>query len=318
VTLYFVTSSDSGSFVDDTLSAQGMLHCPYAQRVYWAFTEGACAIALMFAGGSNALKALQAVSIVSGFPLTMAISYMCAALLRACKYDCMEDEIYLATRFRTGLFDSLEGFKPNVFAVRVDPVTGKRDKIAIKLPEVGERVQSLVISLFAPFVTVHDMNVQLWKTSGIFYTVPLGIMFFCWIGCMFGELDNPLTSYIGWTIYMFFVAELTFIRCKAREAYNVYGFWLEDLFACMVMWPYVASQLSLQAKHVEVEVDINLDPNAHLNKPAAVKEESPLQPGVPDMQVTQMNAPLPVMPSPTSYSPVMYGVVDPNMQHGVA
>jgi hypothetical protein len=84
------------------------------------------------------------------------------------------------------------------------------------------------------------------QTSGIFYTVPLGIMFFCWIGCMFGELDNPLTSYIGWTIYMFFVAELTFIRCKAREAYNVYGFWLEDLFACMVMWPYVASQLSLQ------------------------------------------------------------------------
>ena len=144
-----------------------MLHCPYAQRVYWAFTEGACAIALMFAGGSNALSALQAVSIVSGFPLTMAISYMCAALLRACKYDCMEDEIYLATRFRTGLFDSLEGFKPNVFAVRVDPVTGKRDKIAIKLPEVGERVQSLVISLFAPFVTVHDMNVQLWKVSHV-------------------------------------------------------------------------------------------------------------------------------------------------------
>ena len=31
VTLYFVTSSDSGSFVDDTLSAQGMLHCPYPQ-----------------------------------------------------------------------------------------------------------------------------------------------------------------------------------------------------------------------------------------------------------------------------------------------
>ena len=44
---------------------------------------------------------------------------------------------------------------------------------------------------------------------------------------------------------------------------------------------------ALQAKHVEVEVDINLDPNAHLNKPAAVKEESPLQPGVPDMQVLQ-------------------------------
>jgi len=164
-----------------------MLHCPYAQRVYWAFTEGACAIALMFAGGSNALSALQAVSIVSGFPLTMAISYMCAALLRACKYDCMEDEIYLATRFRTGLFDSLEGFKPNVFAVRVDPVTGKRDRIAIKLPEVGERVQSLVISLFAPFVTVHDMNVQLWKVSYIYIHTHIHVHI-CMTICIYVQL----------------------------------------------------------------------------------------------------------------------------------
>ena len=48
VTLYFVTSSDSGSFVDDTISAGGLQHCPIPQRIYWAITEGACACALMY------------------------------------------------------------------------------------------------------------------------------------------------------------------------------------------------------------------------------------------------------------------------------
>jgi len=48
VTLYFDTSSDSGSFVDDTISAGGLQDCPIPQRIYWAITEGACACALMY------------------------------------------------------------------------------------------------------------------------------------------------------------------------------------------------------------------------------------------------------------------------------
>ena len=95
---------DSGSFVDDTLSAGGLLHCPPLQRIYWATTEGACACALMYGGGTAALKALRAVSIVSGFPLSIAICFMCAALHRACKYDLGELDIINSTRFITGRF----------------------------------------------------------------------------------------------------------------------------------------------------------------------------------------------------------------------
>ena len=54
------------------------------------------------------------------------------------------------------------------------------------------------------------------------------------------------------------------LTTQARESYNVYGFWLEDYFACMVMWPFVASQMSLQAKAVEPVFDINADPNEHM------------------------------------------------------
>ena len=57
--LYFVTSSDSGSLVIDCLTANGDPDPPAIQRVFWAFTEGATATALLVAGGKNGLTALQ-------------------------------------------------------------------------------------------------------------------------------------------------------------------------------------------------------------------------------------------------------------------
>ena len=41
VSLYFITSSDSGSYVDDVLAAQGLPNPPLIQKIFWAFTEGA-------------------------------------------------------------------------------------------------------------------------------------------------------------------------------------------------------------------------------------------------------------------------------------
>merc|ERR1712207_19212 len=67
--LYFVTSSDSGSLVVDLIAANGQ-EAHVVQRVFWAITEGAVAIALLQAGGPQSLKALQAVSIIAGLPFT--------------------------------------------------------------------------------------------------------------------------------------------------------------------------------------------------------------------------------------------------------
>ena len=74
VALYFVTSSDSGSYVDDIISANGLPNPPLFQKFFWAFTEGAVATGLLTAGGNNSLKALQAVSICAGLPCTYSLS----------------------------------------------------------------------------------------------------------------------------------------------------------------------------------------------------------------------------------------------------
>ena len=46
VVVFFVTSSDSGSLVIDTITAGGKLDAPVAQRVFWCLFEGLIAIAL--------------------------------------------------------------------------------------------------------------------------------------------------------------------------------------------------------------------------------------------------------------------------------
>ena len=68
--IFFVTSSDSGSLVIDTIAAGGKLDAPVSHRIFWCTAEGAVAIVLLLGGG---LKALQAASLVTGFPFAVVI-----------------------------------------------------------------------------------------------------------------------------------------------------------------------------------------------------------------------------------------------------
>ncbi len=78
VVVFFVTSSDSGSLVIDTITAGGKIDPPVAQRVFWAAIEGLIAICLLLGGG---LAALQAASISMGIPFAIVLVAMCASLL---------------------------------------------------------------------------------------------------------------------------------------------------------------------------------------------------------------------------------------------
>ncbi|AUH34379.1 BCCT family transporter [Paracoccus tegillarcae] len=70
VIVFFVTSSDSGSLVIDTIAAGGKINAPVPQRVFWCTFEGLVAIALMLGGG---LGALQAMAVSTGFPFTIVL-----------------------------------------------------------------------------------------------------------------------------------------------------------------------------------------------------------------------------------------------------
>lgn len=77
VTSFFVTSSDSGSLVVDSLTAGGKLDAPVAQRIFWALTEGLVAAVLLLGGG---LGALQTASILTGLPFALILIIMMISL----------------------------------------------------------------------------------------------------------------------------------------------------------------------------------------------------------------------------------------------
>jgi BCCT family betaine/carnitine transporter len=87
VLVFFVTSSDSGSLVIDSITAGGKLDAPVPQRIFWAVMEGVIAAVLLFAGGASALGALQAAAITVGLPFTLVLLAMCVTLYMGLSHE---------------------------------------------------------------------------------------------------------------------------------------------------------------------------------------------------------------------------------------
>ncbi|MEO0617937.1 MAG: BCCT family transporter [Pseudomonadota bacterium] len=80
IVVFFVTSSDSGSLVIDTITAGGKMDAPVIQRVFWCTLEGLVAIALLLGGG---LAALQGAAVSTGIPFTLVVLTMCYTVYKA-------------------------------------------------------------------------------------------------------------------------------------------------------------------------------------------------------------------------------------------
>lgn len=86
---FFVTSSDSGSLVVDSLTSGGKIEAPVGQRIFWAVAEGTIAAVLLIGGG---LQALQTASIVTGLPFAFILLIMCYSLYKGLQEDLQELE----------------------------------------------------------------------------------------------------------------------------------------------------------------------------------------------------------------------------------
>ena len=82
VVVFFVTSSDSGSFVVDMLASGGDPEPPTWSRVLWASLEGLVAIALLLTGGGG-LTALQTAAILLALPFSLVMIGMVGAITKA-------------------------------------------------------------------------------------------------------------------------------------------------------------------------------------------------------------------------------------------
>ncbi|MBD3830615.1 MAG: BCCT family transporter, partial [Arcobacter sp.] len=89
VVTFFVTSSDSGSLVVDTIASGGRVNNPVWQRIFWAVSQGVVAIALLLAGG---LQALQSASIIMALPFVFVMLIACWGMYKALSLESIRNE----------------------------------------------------------------------------------------------------------------------------------------------------------------------------------------------------------------------------------
>ena len=149
---FFVTSSDSGSLVIDSLAAGGRSDTPWWQRSFWVVTEGAVASVLLIAGG---LTALQTAAIVSALPFAIIILISMFGMWRALRIEGHRNQsLGNDNRLPPHLL------KPSAWRERIDYMTDKptRDKVLSYIKEVIMPSMMEVSSKFAETGWTTEVN----------------------------------------------------------------------------------------------------------------------------------------------------------------
>lgn len=149
---FFVTSSDSGSLVIDSLAAGGRSDTPWWQRSFWVVTEGAVAAVLLLAGG---LEALQTAAIVSALPFAIIILISMFGMWRALRIEGHRNQsLGNDNRLPPHLL------KPSAWRERIDYMTDKptRDKVLSYIKEVVMPSMMEVSSKFAETGWTTEVN----------------------------------------------------------------------------------------------------------------------------------------------------------------
>ena len=232
IILYFTTSSDSGSYVDDLVSAMGYENPPVLQKVYWACTEGALAQALVTKGG---LKVVQAVSIVCGLPFTFALNFMVVSLWRALK-DEFDDEAQQKARkgFNTCILDVLEGYEPETAGAGA--------------PDRKTRVVTALKNVLYPFDAVRKAKIAVGaddKFAAVNAAVVTGLL---WTGIgLLGATGESVGAHtVAWLFYLIMIFCIANIRRELRGTKNIIGNVMED-YTCAALWPLALAQMEHEA-----------------------------------------------------------------------
>lgn len=249
---YFVTSSDSGSYVVDTLASNGRDEQNPIQRLLWAAVEGLVATGLVLGGAGNedtsaknVLKALQAASICCGLPFTFMLCFMMPALWYGLKEeDSMKKKKHFAVPIYGGIFDAMEwlfSFGACHFPgleVWCDTVTATALPF-MKIYQIYEQFEMSEKSpiccgttkLYSMFLAFCDLFCQL-----------------CWLIPVFFEVRSGFWG-IAWAMYVGHACIITMIRTHTRQQLYIDGNIIEDFLSSFFMYPMVLYQCETEIRN---------------------------------------------------------------------
>lgn len=258
--IYFVTSSDSGSLVVDSLASNGANDHHWIQRVFWAATEGAVACGLLIAGKSKALKALQAASIVLGAPFNLFLIVMCMSIFVMCKAIEAEqnpDQLHpnmLLPKAGQSWNTPLYGGIFNVFEsiISLGCVHESRKEKGMHLP-TKEQVVEFFKALFLPFLSVYKIYTsavmdpkQKDKTTNLLLTAVYTTCYIGWIVLFcFGVVNHGFVA-LAWSLFFTNACILMALRMNFRANLGISGNFVADFFASLFMYPQALAQMVIE------------------------------------------------------------------------
>jgi len=259
--IYFITSSDSGSLVVDILASNGAAEHHWIQRIFWAVTEGAVACALLIAGDTQALKALQAASIVFGLPFNFFIFVMCKSIIDMCKViereqnkDRPHPNALLPKKGQAwsmplygGIFNIFE------FIFSLGNVHESRKEKGMHLP-TKQQATEFFVALFVPFVSIYKIykskvvdpkqkyQTTNMLTSAVYATCYVGwIVLFC-----FGGLVNQGFVALAWSLFFVNAIILCSLRMQFRDHLRIRGNVIGDFVAASFFYPQALAQMVIE------------------------------------------------------------------------
>ena len=241
---YFITTSDSGSFVDDKLAASGLSNPPVIQKVYWAATEGIVAAVLIWSGSgtgdrSATLTGLRAVALCGALPLTFLLSIMVTSVHRALRREAGDPEILNAKKFNTQLLDVFEFFRPHTASAHPPAAHATAHLKGLLCPAIG-----LNAALKKAFPEPES------RLGVLALTVLAALLHLAWVVLQVVEVGwDGGAATLGWVAYLFFVAIVAYTRWQTRAKYGVFGSYYEDLQVSLVLFPFAVGQIELHAKN---------------------------------------------------------------------
>jgi hypothetical protein len=254
VAVYFCTSSDSGSLVVDFLASNGRHEHHWLQRLFWAMTEGAVATALLQAGGTDGLAALQAASIISGLPFTIFLLYLMQTIYEFCSQAVNEDQQFYELGDRKEFRMPVYGGIFNVMELLVSLGDVHEERIALGIDRPAhEHVVEFAKGVFVPFVSLYEIVTKFYpapsQKRGNLLTVGVyTFLHFAWIALFICVAKYPPLRAWGWSAYFVNGCILTGIKMDYRGRNGVHGNVIGDVFSSVFFFPQVLAQLIVEIR----------------------------------------------------------------------
>merc|ERR1719220_2413894 len=198
------------------MAANGLEEPPTLQKIFWAFTEGAAAAALLASAGNQspdaALKAVKALPIVLGLPYTILLWLMCQSLLIACQ----EEE------------GALQKTRKNfsTFCINIE--------------------KESFMSFIVPFLPLGKIASKTWGGTDSYYVVRFGAAWVVIILLLLLALSDLAFGKMATTMYFMLACGVASLRASVRDKLGITGSFLTDVVCTNLFFPWIIGQMAVE------------------------------------------------------------------------